>query len=85
MCPQNTQNTPRIPQNTCVPGKEDIMRDLLSLHNLEPGKPLFIGDTMADLGAANACGQDFLGRVAPGEESPFPKGTLTVEDLNSLS
>jgi phosphoglycolate phosphatase-like HAD superfamily hydrolase len=77
--------SPRIPQNTRVPGKEDIMRDLLSLHNLEPGKTLFIGDTMADLRAANACGQDFLGRVAPGKESPFPKGTLTVEDLNSLS
>ena len=61
------------------------MRDLLSLHNLEPGKTFFIGDTMAGLRAANACGQDFLGRVAPGKESPFPKRTLTVEDLNSVS
>ncbi len=61
------------------------MRDLLSLHDLEPGKTLFIGDTLADLRAANACGQDFLGWVALGKENPFPKGTLTVEDLNSLS
>jgi phosphoglycolate phosphatase-like HAD superfamily hydrolase len=61
------------------------MRDLLSPHNLEPGKTLFIGDTMADLRAANACGQDFLGWVAPDKESPFPKWTLTAEDLNSLS
>ncbi|MBG7610434.1 MAG: hypothetical protein IZT55_06170 [Anaerolineae bacterium] len=61
------------------------MRDLLSLHDLEPGKTLFIGDTMADWLTANACGQDFLGRVAPDKESPFPKWTLTAEDLNSLS
>ena len=78
MCPQNT----RISR---VPGKEDIMRDLLSLRNLEPGKTLFIGDTMADWLTANACGQDFSGRVAPDKESPFPKWTLTAEDLNSLS
>jgi len=45
MCAQNT----RI---SLVPGKEGIMRDLLSLHNLEPGKTLFIGDTMADWLAA---------------------------------
>ena len=61
------------------------MRDLLSLHNLEPGKTFFIGDTMTDWLAANTCGQDFLGWVAPDKGSPFSKGTLTAEDLNSLS
>ena len=32
------------------------MRDLFSLHNLEPGKTLYIGDTVADWLAANAFG-----------------------------
>ena len=63
------------------PGKEEIVRDQLSRYDLTGEKPLFIGDAMADWRAASTCGQDFLGRVAPSEKSPFPKGTATVEDL----
>lgn len=65
-------------------GKEDILRDLLDRHGLMPDGALFVGDAMADWDAATACGVDFLGRVSPGHEDPFPAGTRAVPDLTSL-
>ncbi|HJO97727.1 MAG TPA: HAD hydrolase-like protein [Rhodospirillales bacterium] len=66
------------------PGKEAIVRELLERHRLVPRRTLFIGDSLVDWQAAEACGLDFLGRVAPGHASPFPKGTRVVSDLKAL-
>ena len=46
---------------------------------------LFVGDTMTDYRAAAATGLPFLGRVPPGERSPFPEGTRLVPDLAHLT
>ena len=66
------------------PVKEPIIEELLAEHGLERGRVLFVGDTMTDYRAANATGLPFLGRVPPGEESPFPDGTTLVADLTGL-
>ena len=66
------------------PGKEAIVCELLERHRLAPRKSLFIGDSLADWRAAEACGLDFLGRVPPGHASPFPEVTQVVPDLETL-
>jgi hypothetical protein len=40
---------------------------------------------MTDYRAATATGVAFLGRVPPGEQSPFPDGTPLVSDLTCLT
>ncbi len=67
------------------PVKEPIIEELLAEHGLERGRVLFVGDTMTDYRAATATGLPFLGRVPPGEDSPFPDGTTLVADLTGLS
>jgi phosphoglycolate phosphatase-like HAD superfamily hydrolase len=66
------------------PGKEAIVRELIERHRLAPRRTLFIGNALADWRAARACGLDFLGRVALGHASPFPKDTRIVPDLEAL-
>lgn len=66
------------------PVKEPIIEELLAEHGLLRGRVLFVGDTMTDYRAATATGLPFLGRVPPGEESPFPDGTTLVADLTGL-
>jgi phosphoglycolate phosphatase len=66
------------------PEKVPIIRALLHDHGLLPGRALFIGDQMNDLAAARATGLEFVGRVAPGQRSPFPPGTRVVSDLTRL-
>lgn len=65
--------------------KEDIVNELLCNHSLDAQKCLFIGDAMTDYNAAHSCDMPFLGRVIPGEQSPFPEGTQTVSDLLNLA
>jgi HAD superfamily hydrolase (TIGR01509 family) len=64
--------------------KEDIVNEVLNDHGFSPDQCLFIGDAMTDHDAAKACGMPFLGRVAPGQKSPFPKATQIVPDLSTL-
>lgn len=65
--------------------KEEITNEMLDRHQLDVDKCLFIGDAMTDYDAAKACRMRFLGRVIPGEKSPFPDGTEVVPDLATLS
>jgi phosphoglycolate phosphatase-like HAD superfamily hydrolase len=44
---------------------------------------LFIGDRISDLKAAQASGVRFLGRVAEGEENPFPTDIPIIADFIS--
>jgi phosphoglycolate phosphatase-like HAD superfamily hydrolase len=67
------------------PVKEPIIEELLAEHALARERVLFVGDTMTDYRAAAATGLPFLGRVPPGEDSPFPDGTPTVPDLTFLT
>jgi len=64
--------------------KEPIVEELLARFDLAANKCLFIGDAMTDYRAAQATGLDFVGRVEPGNDSPFPKGTVVVNDLTEL-
>ena len=66
------------------PRKPPIVRDLLDAHGLSPSRSVFVGDAMTDHDAARATGLDFVGRVPPGRESPFPAGTRTLPDLTAL-
>lgn len=65
--------------------KPAIIRDLLARHRLAPESVLFVGDALTDYDAAAETGLRFLGRVAPGERSPFPPGTEIVADLSMLA
>lgn len=67
------------------PVKEPIIEELLTEHGLLPERVLFVGDTMTDYRAATATGLPFMGRVPPGEESPFPAGTPLIPDLTRLT
>lgn len=66
------------------PDKVPIIRALLHDHDLLPDRAVFIGDSINDWEAAHATGLDFIGRVAPGRRSPFPRGTPFVSDLVGL-
>jgi len=66
------------------PDKITVIRDLLDAHDLAAERVLFVGDAMTDHDAAQATGLRFIGRVPPGEASPFPPSTVTVPDLTAL-
>ncbi len=67
------------------PDKITVIRKLLAAHGLPAERVLFVGDAMTDYDAAQATGLRFIGRVPPGEESPFPPATAIVTDLTTLS
>ena len=54
---------------------------------VEPDRVLFVGDSESDLKAARASGVTFVGRVAPGDDSPFPldEPAAIVPDLAALA
>ncbi len=66
------------------PSKVPIIRALLEDHRLKPEEVLFVGDSMTDYRAAAATGLPFVGRVAAGDENPFPADTKIVSDLSGL-
>ena len=67
------------------PDKITVIRELLDAHDLPADRVLFVGDAMTDYDAAHVTGLRFIGRVPPGEESPFPPATAIVTDLTTLS
>ena len=67
------------------PDKITVIHELLDAHDLPAERVLFIGDAMTDHDAAQATGLRFIGRVPPGEESPFPPATAIVPDLTALT
>ena len=66
------------------PDKITVIRELLDAHDLPADRVLFVGDAMTDYDAAHVTGLRFIGRVPPGEESPFPPATAIVTDLTAL-
>ncbi|GKS70050.1 haloacid dehalogenase superfamily, subfamily IA, variant 1 with third motif having Dx(3-4)D or Dx(3-4)E [Nitrosomonas sp. PY1] len=64
--------------------KKNIIAEILIKHALHPKNVLVIGDAMTDYEGAAANNTVFLGRVFPGELSPFPAHVETVPDLREL-
>lgn len=46
-----------------------------------PEEALFVGDSINDWQPAQDHGIPFVGRLRPGEDSPFPEGTFCVHDF----
>jgi beta-phosphoglucomutase-like phosphatase (HAD superfamily) len=65
-------------------GKGELIAEIIARHGWRPGRMLMVGDATADYDAARASGLAFIGRVPPGQSSPFPPGTLVIEDLKGL-
>ena len=70
-----------------VYGSPRDKHELLALACLElavaPEDILFVGDSINDWQPAQDLGIPFVGRLRPGEESPFPAGTFCVHDFVS--
>jgi hypothetical protein len=64
--------------------KRRFIHALLHEHDVLPSRALFTGDAMSGHDAADATRLDFVGRIAPGEASPFPQGTQVVSELTRL-
>lgn len=64
--------------------KEEIINNILTHHALSAQNAVFIGDAMTDYDAAIATGLAFIGVKRKGEVSPFPVGTIEIEDLTRL-
>lgn len=65
--------------------KSESIMSAINDHGLNPETTLMIGDAPSDYKGALEAGTPFIGRVAPGETSPFPPGTREIEDLKNLS
>jgi len=77
--------TPYFTQVRGAPKLKDVLiAEILSDHGLDPKHVLMIGDAMADYHGAQANYTAFLGRVRPGDDNPFPPGTLVVPDFTKL-
>ena len=66
------------------PEKPPIIAAILAAHGLSAGEVLFIGDARTDYEAARTTGLRFIGRVAAGDDSPFPPATEIIADLTDL-
>ncbi len=64
--------------------KSDIAKGILEEHGLAPADVLFVGDAVTDYKAATDVGMRFVGVVADGRITPFPKGCPTVRDMAEL-
>ncbi|MCW9039019.1 MAG: HAD hydrolase-like protein, partial [Rhodospirillales bacterium] len=64
--------------------KDRIINDVMAENGLPRNRAVMIGDAMTDYDAARKTGLRFIGRVAPGERNPFPKGTEVVADLSNV-
>lgn len=66
--------------------KADSLRRIAAGAGCEPEAVLFVGDSASDQGAARESGVSFVGRVPPGQSSPFAPEPLLVEvaDLAEL-
>jgi phosphoglycolate phosphatase-like HAD superfamily hydrolase len=61
------------------------VRRVIDRHGYDPARVPLIGDGLQDHEAARALGLPFIGRVPPGQRSPFPACTSTVPDLDALA
>lgn len=68
------------------PRSKTVLLELIAASVGVPGSALLmIGDALTDHEAAVSVGALFLGRVPPGQSSPFPPGTRVVADLTELA
>ncbi len=66
-------------------GKAEILRTIAAELGARPDRLLMVGDAASDHDAAAETGAGFIGRVPPGDASPFPAGTLCVGDMHPLA
>jgi HAD superfamily hydrolase (TIGR01549 family) len=66
--------------------KAEIMRRILTKHELAPNEVVFVGDALSDYEGARAVDVPFVARIPPGGPQIFPTaGVLaTVSDLREL-
>lgn len=64
--------------------KQTLIADILSIHALPPERVLMIGDALIDYQSAQLNKIAFLGRLRPGDESPFPAEVNILSDLSPL-
>jgi len=65
-------------------GKRSIVDEMVRTRAWRRERVLMVGDAMTDHGAARANAVAFVGRVVPGEESPFPRDTIVIPDLHQF-
>jgi phosphoglycolate phosphatase-like HAD superfamily hydrolase len=64
--------------------KAPSMRACLGDWRIPAARSVMVGDAMSDFDAAASLCVRFIGRVPPGASSPFPLGTLVLDDLTGL-
>ncbi len=68
-----------------APGKKsDHISNIVLKHDYAPQHVFMIGDAMSDYDAAKKAGVQFIGRRLPNRKTPFPNGTVIVDDLSEL-
>lgn len=65
--------------------KPEIVETLLDQNDLDRRKCLFVGDALSDHMAAQETDLHFIARIITGQPDLFPKETLRISDLRSLS
>ncbi len=64
--------------------KDEHIDNIMAKNNYIAKHVLMIGDAMSDYEAAQKTGTHFIGRKLPAQASPFPDGTLLINDLTEL-
>ena len=64
--------------------KDEIIRRIMTQHDLSAPEVLFVGDAMTDYHAAQIGKLGFIG-IAPEGSAVFPAGTRTMADLRNLA
>ena len=64
--------------------KPEHARRIISEHNYDDDKVIYIGDSLSDMNDAKTANIPFLGRIPPREEFFFPKEILTIRNFNDI-
>jgi len=64
--------------------KYEHIADIMVQHNYDSNRLVMIGDAIADFEAAQKTATHFVGRKLPDRASPFPEGTVLIDDLTTL-
>jgi HAD superfamily hydrolase (TIGR01549 family) len=64
--------------------KPEHIRNIISEHNYDKNKVIYVGDSLSDMKDAKTANVPFLGRISPGEEFSFPKNIPTIRDFHDL-
>ncbi len=64
--------------------KDEIIRRIMTQHDLNAPEVMFVGDAMTDYQAAQSGKVSFIG-IAPEDSAAFPAGTRTMADLRNLA